>query len=217
MKRYLVLIFAPLIALLFILSACSGNNGLVHYVSEFRPKIYYTGEKDYTLYAYFSVREYPYETDGICAKTEELAEIVLYAADNTQEYEIYFEINGKTYGGDISYNAVEKNYYFSCSCPVPSTEEISFRLSSTNGEITLKAKDLTASSKLSLLDITKIIQREFNDFIKENTDRFGFHGEVCIRTVFDEKISYFIGVYTRKNECVFLLIDGVTGEVLIKK
>ena len=134
MKRKLLTILcaAACLVLPAALGACSANADLTRFVSEYRSEIYEGTEGEYSIFANYTEREYPYLADGYPADMTKIFEIVLTAPDNTKTYSVSFSYGDISRQAELSFDSVMMVHTWSESLPAPSVSmECSFRTSSS--------------------------------------------------------------------------------------
>lgn len=207
-----------LCALLPLATACKGvNANYVDYVSEYRGDIFLAETDEFLLTAFFSTREYPYHADGVCAQKQDLAEIYLAVPDNSAGYEISFSVNGKDYGGEMSYDNVYARFSFSQSVPLPEESAIAFTVTSNGGQTTLDAKSVKGGNELTMSALIEKLTEQKKTYFDSLTESGVFYGEIYVRLVFEEKSYYFIRVTEVGGKSAYFLLDGETGNLLAEK
>lgn len=167
--------------------------------------------------AFFSFREYPYAADGVCAKTQELAEIYLTVPDNAESYEISFSLDGKTYGGETSYDNVYGRFFYSQSMPAPKEREIAFTVTCRGESVTLIAKSVKNGKELTMPALIGKLSEQKKVYFDALTKGESFCGEIYIRLVYEDKVYYFIRVTETNGDSAYFLLDGATGTLLAEK
>lgn len=82
-------------------------------------------------------KETPYAADGIKRAVTPRTEIYLTAPTGIESYDIAFSYDGKNYGGDMSFDNIKLEYFYSCSVDISAASEI---------VLTISFEDTTASS-----------------------------------------------------------------------
>lgn len=213
--NYTALLFLPF--LLPVFTACRAAPDYSLYVSEYRGDIFLAETEDFSLTAFFSVREYPYAADGVCAEKQELAEIYLTVPDNAETYELSFSTGGKEYGGEMSYDNVYARFSYSQSVPLPQEHTISFTVTCRGKSVTLEAKSGKSGNEPTMPELIDKLVEQKKTYFDERTKGNVFYGEIYIRLVYEEKCYYFIRVTEVNGESAYFLLDGVSGELLAEK
>lgn len=198
-------------------SACRAAPDYSLYVSEYRGDIFLAETEDFSLVAFFSLREYPYVADGVCAEKQELAEIYLTVPDNTATYEISFSTGGKDYGGEMSYDNVYARFSYSQSVAMPQERTISFTVTHNGESVTLEAKSGKSGNELTMPELIDKLTERKTAYFEACTKGGVFYGEIYIRLVYEEKCYYFIRVTEENGNSAYFLLDGVSGELLAEK
>ena len=113
--KLLTLFFA--LVFVFPFSACSKQKTVDYFdcVSELRSNILLAETDEFTLRVYAVTKEYPYAADGVANDTTTRAEFYLFAPSGDKECSLSFRVDGENYGGDMPYDSVKAEYYYSCS------------------------------------------------------------------------------------------------------
>ncbi len=204
-------------AMLF--AGCGGAPNLKDYVSEYRSNLYEGSEGEYSVFATFSTREYPYLADGNVGDMTTLFEVALTAADNTKTYEAVFTSNGTQYTAQLNFDSVRMAHTWSQSIPEPQETELVFTVRDADD-----AEDagvaVTAASKrgADVLPLDALLEKasaaepeRFNAL----TDGKLFAGELYVRLLAgDEGCLYYIGLTDRGGKTFAMLADAQTGTIL---
>lgn len=212
MKKYLLpLLLLPV--LIFALSSCSRQIDYTDFVSEYKKEIYFAKDENFTLKCEFSDREYPYAPDGICGAMQHIVQLTLTAQDNTLPYEIYFTVNGKECGGELSYYAPEQCFRFSQEAEIVSIDEsIEFSLAYNDQRTTLSAKRFKTGKEMDLPQLISSFVKQEKELFSENEI-----GELYVRLTGTEKPYYFICVILKDGGMPCFLLDAEHGNVLSKR
>ena len=91
----------------FFSASCAKTKDYFDYVSEYRQNVLLAANGDNLLKIYASNKEYPYKADGIKRPTSTVCEFFFYAPSGENNYVLSFHYDGKTHGGDLSYDRVK--------------------------------------------------------------------------------------------------------------
>ena len=220
MKKILtVSILLLILTILFPLSACKHETDYSDYVSENRSEVYASDQNDSYLRAYWSEREYPYTADGIISKKSIYFEVNVSLPDKTRTRNISFNIGGKTYGGEMSFDSVSQQYTYSEGIPCPNENEITFTVTDEENEetLTFTAQRVKTEKTLSVSSLLSSIAKDRMKNIKEY---FGseFNGEIYVRLIYEaDKCYYYVGFIGKDGRCIAFLADGETAKILAEK
>ncbi len=204
MKKSLLL----LLCLPFFLSGCASLD-LNDYVSERRSYIYLGEGGNYTVKAESGEREYPYATDGYACDTSTLFEVTITCAEHEKNLTISFSVDGKRYGGELSYDSVREEYSYSCGVAV-NAESVVFVV----GETSVTAERVNAEDKTS--DVLHAVAESEKDIFDSLTKGNAFLGEIYVRLIYDEGCYYYVGVADRDGHTHSYLTDE-SGKLLAKR
>lgn len=213
--KLLLTLFA--VVLLFCFPACNKQVDYLNYVSELRSNIFLAQTETLSLRVFAVEKETPYSADGIKRETNVLTEIHLTAPTGEKTYCISFEVDGKTYGGETSYDVVKGEYYFSCTLDIRAQTEIKFLLNSENEQTELIAKSVLTDTTLSPETALKTLIEKENELFTSLTDEYGFAGELHVRLIYEDDPYYYIGVTDRNGKTTAFLMSATTGKVLAKR
>lgn len=199
-----------------LLCGCAAKPQMTDYVSEYRSHIYEGTQGEYSVFATFSRREYPYLADGCVGKMQDLFEIAVTVPDNTKTYAIRFGCGGKEYEAELSYNSVEMTHECSLSLPEPAESAIDFTVTAEEEEgVSVQAADMRGESALELAPLLERVQAACPDTFSALTNGRSFAGEVYVRLLCeDERRFFYVGVTDREGKTASMLADAATGEVL---
>lgn len=214
-SRLTCLLFLPIV--LFSLCACKSKVEYFDYVSELRSNIFLARNEDFSLRAYAVEKETPYSPDGIKRETSKRTEIFLIAPSGDRDCELYFTIDAQPYGGDMSFDNVRAEYYFSCTLDVSALTAITFEIHYGESVLELTANSVKTSTTLSPNDALRALMKNENELFASLTDKYGFVGEIYIRLLYEEAPYYYIGVMDRNGKSYAFLLNATSGELLAKR
>lgn len=199
-----------------LLCGCAAKPQMTDYVSEYRSHIYEGTQGEYSVFATFSRREYPYLADGCVGKMQDLFEIAVTVPDNTKTYAIRFGCGGKEYEAELAYNSVEMTHECSLSLPEPAESAIGFTVTAEEEEgVSVQAADMRGDGALELAPLLEHVQAACPDTFSALTCGRSFAGEVYVRLLCeDERRFFYVGVTDREGKTASMLADAATGEVL---
>ena len=194
--------------------SCKKSTDYLAYASEIRSNIFIGKADGFLLRAHAVKREQPYLADGIPRDSVPLCEIFLTAPSGDKDCEISFTVDGKKYGGDMSYDGVKAEYYFSCTLDISSLQAIDFSLAFGEETLVVCAQSVVDSSVLTPKVVIERLAVEYKALFDRLTDDYGFQGEIYIRLIFEDSPYYFVGIIERDETTTAFLINAVTGKVL---
>ena len=210
--------FLLLSALLLLpLYSCKNTVEYFDYVSEQRNNIFLAQTDDFYLRVYSVIKEAPYVADGIPMETSPRAEITLIAPQGDETYHISFLVDGKSYGGEMSFDNVRAEYSFSCTLDLSTHHAIDFQIQHGEESVTLTARSVLEDNTIPPQEILKIVQRENAELFESMTDKYGFSGEIYLRLLYEDAPYYYVGVIDRNHRITAFLINGTSGKILAKR
>lgn len=220
MKKIFAAILAACgLACALALPGCASEPDLCDSVSEYRSELYSGTEGDYSVFATYSEREYPYLADGNIGDMTALFEVALTAADNTKTYELTFVSGGETYTAQLNFDSVRMAHTWSRTLPKPQETELVFTIRNADepeGEtVTVTAHALRESDTLDASSLLSAAYRAYPERFDALKDGNRFAGEIHIRLLSGEKgCLYYIGLIDRTGNTFAMLADAKTGEIL---
>lgn len=208
-----------LIALLLLLacSACKKQIDYSPYVSELRNDIFLAKEDVFSLRIYAVTKENPYQPDGIPHEQNTRVEVYLTAPEGNETCKLSFVFDGRKFGGEMSYDNVKSEYFFSCSLDVFGASILPCHIEYGDKSLQLEAKSVRTETTLSAQSILQKLQAEENELFTSLTDKYGFAGEIYIRLIYEDLPYYYVGVIDRNGKVNAFLMNAQTGKILAKR
>ncbi len=211
--RY-ALLFLLLFCLPFLLSACKQKLNYFDYVSELRSNVFIAQTEEFSLRIYAVNKEAPYVPDGIPQAVSPRVEVYLVAPEGNKTTNITFQIDEKSYGGEMSYDNVKCEYYYSQTLDVSARNAIDCLVKYGDKEVQLRAASVVTKNTLppeTVLD--QLLQARPEPFTAL-TDEYGFAGEIYLRLIYEDAAYYYVGVIDRTGKINAFLINAETGKIL---
>lgn len=203
-------------ALLFF-GSCSKTIDYFDYVSELRSNVLVATKNNLSLRVFATDKENPYVADGIKRETSPRVEIYLTAPTGVDSYDIFFTYEDKKYGGDMSFDNIKLEYFYSCSLDVSAATEITFTITFDESTAELTATTVRTEETLSPREILSKIETAESETFKALTDKNGFAGEIYMRLIYEENPYYYVGIIDREGKICALLVDSTDGKILAKR
>ena len=200
-----------------IFSACKKEMDYLPYVSELRSNILLAHTDNFSLRVYSVTKENPYIPDGIPHECNTRVEVYLTAPDGKENYAVYFTVDGQEYGGDMSYDNVKAEYFFSCTLDISNVETLPCRIEYGAQTLDLTAKTIRQADTMQAKDLLKTLQKTESELFSSLTDQYGFAGEIYIRLIYEEKPYYYVGIIDRNGQINAFLLNAQTGKILAKR
>ncbi len=219
-RRFLLgktLLLALSALLLFLLSACNRKIEYFDYVSELRSNIFLAKTEELSLRVYAVTKETPYATDGIPKELSTRVEAYLVAPEGNQTCNFFFTYDGKEYGGEMSFDNVKTEYYFSCTLDISEVNELPCRIEYGKTELEITAASVRTTGTLTPQSVLKNLQTEENELFTSLTDKYGFAGEIYLRLIYEDAPYYYVGIIDRNGNIYAFLINAKTGKILAKR
>ena len=215
-KKTLLFVFTCIFIYSFTLSfsACKKEIDYFSYVSELRDNIFIAETDEYTLRAYSVVKETPYIADGIAMETSRRIEVYFIAPQGTNHYTIAFTLDGDEYGGDMSYDNVKSQYFWTCTLDVSKCSSLTFSIQDGESNLQVSAKSVLQEKELSPKLILQNVIQENQEIFSALSDKYGFAGEIYIRLIYEENTYYYVGIVDRTGKIYAFLINATTGKIL---
>ena len=206
-----------LLLILFVFCSCKTQIDYFGYVSEFRSNIFLAEKDDFSLRIYAVEKENPYLSDGIKQETSTRTEVYLTAPEGHKDYVLSFTVDGKTYGGDMSYDNVKAEYYYTCTLNIAEQSSIPCVISCKDLTIELNALSVKTETTLSAKHVLESLVTTEEELFSSMTDKYGFVGEIYLRLIFEDAPYYYVGVIDRKGGVNAFLINAQTGKILARR
>ena len=200
-----------------LIGGCKKDVDYFSYVSELRSNVLLCKTDEFSLRIYAVTKENPYATDGVPRDKTVRTEIYLLSDDTTQEYYIYFTVNGKEYGGDMSFDNVKAEYYYSCSLDASTLNELTCRIEYGEKKTELIANSVRTDDTLSPRQALAQLRSVENALFQSMTDKYGFTGELHVRLIYEDNPYYYLGVIDRNGKTTAYLMNAKTGKLLAKR
>lgn len=211
-----ILVWLSLSFLLFF-CGCKQSVNYFDYVSELRNNIFLAETDGFYLRIFSLTKETPYATDGIPNEKTTVTEIRFTAPDGDKPCTIAFDADGKEYGGEMSFDNVKGDYYFSCTLDVSKLSALPCRIRYGDTALTLNAESVRNENTLSPEAVLQELQRVESELFKAMTDKYGFTGEIYLRLIYEDSAYYYVGIIDREGKTNAFLLNAQTGKVLAKR
>ena len=206
-----------LVCALALLGGCTKNVEYFDYVSELRSNIFLAEADGFSLRVYAVSKETPYLADGIPKECSTRLEAYMVAPEGDKTCNISLSLGENTYGGEMSYDNVKAEYYFSCTLDVSAERELPFEIEYGEQKLTLCARSVLTEDTLAPKSVLKNLEREESELFTSLTDKYGFAGEIYLRLLYEDAPYYYIGLIERNGSVHAFLVNAKTGKVLAKR
>lgn len=199
--------------MLAFLCGCQKSVDYCSYISEKRTDIYLYSNDGLEIKIYLSEKENPYNADGIKGEMTTLTEVFVKFPKNPEEVNI-------TVGGtenEMSYRAVENEYYLSLSSCGISGESATVTLSCDGQSNSYTAMNVKYDGVMTCENAVKCVMEHNPDLFTSLTENRIFKGEIYVRLLYDEGCYYYVGVCDRDKNIDAYLVDGVRGKIIANK
>lgn len=212
MKKFLLSLILCLPALLC-LSACKKNVDYFSYVSEYRKSVYFYKDDLVSVKIYSVDKETPYSLDGVKGDVSNVTEVFLEYANSADEVEI--ELLG--HGGEMSWQAVTRNYYLSFAGGEINGASIPVTLKIDGAEKQLDVFNVAEEGTIDGKTALKCVREYDGDAFAALTDGSAFAGEIIIRLLYDDGCFYYVGICNRDAEVHAYLVNGADGRIIAER
>ncbi len=203
--------------LVFAFSSCQSQIDYFEYVSELRSNIFRVQTEELSLRIFAVEKEYPYATDGVPREKSVRTEIYLTAPSGDKTCSIAFTVNEQEYGGEMSYDNVKAEYYYSCSLDVSALSAIDCTLTYGENVHTLTVPSVKTSGTITPQNALTLLTDTETELFASLTDKYGFAGEIYLRLIFEDSPYYYVGVIDRAGNTTAFLMNAETGKILAKR
>ena len=214
LKSFLLLLSLLIFA---VFSGCKKEMDYRPYVSELRSNILLANEGNFTLRIYAVNKETPYIPDGIPHECTNRVEIYLIAPEGKENCKLYFTFDGQEYGGDMSYDNVKSEYFFSRTLDISKAKNLTCRVEYGDKIFNLTAVSIQNEHTMDAMNILKALKISEPELFTSLTDEYGFAGEIYIRLIYEENPYYYVGIIDRSGNIHAFLLNAQTGKILAKR
>lgn len=213
----IIILFAVAVAFFAPLVSAAKKLDYFDYVSELRSNVLTAETEEFSLRAFAVEKEYPYAADGVKREMTKRAEIYLTAPAGDELAHVNFQVGGEKYGGEMSYDNVKEEYFFSVSADLSKADTVDFFVEYGKEQLTFHAvtvkKQTTLTPKIAL---DKLKENE-TELFSSLTDEHGFMGEIYLRLICEGEPYYYVGLITKDGKVRAFLLAADTGKVLAKR
>ena len=198
-------------------TGCKKSVDYFSYVSELRNNILLAEDENFSIKIYGVAKETPYVADGIPKEITTRTEIYFIAPEGNQNCTISFTVDGKEYGGEMSFDNVKTEYFLSCTLDISACESIPCTITYGDKHLELNALSVLKQDTLTPQDVLTIIQTESSELFESMTDKYGFTGEIYIRLIYEDAPYYYVGIIDRNGTINAFLLNATSGKILAKR
>jgi hypothetical protein len=200
------------------LVACKNKSvNLMDSVSELRDNLLLAQNDELSLRVYSVTREVPYLADGIRRELSQFSEFRIVAPAAYNRIDLAFEIGGKHYGGDTSYDNVKSEYFYSCNVDLSGVQSLPITLIYQGNKQTLTALSVKTERTISPQQALNAVYHADKDFIDEKVDKYGFIGEIHVRLIYEENAYYYVGFIEKNGRTTAYLLNAENEKILAKR
>ncbi|MDE6598261.1 MAG: hypothetical protein K2K60_06450 [Clostridia bacterium] len=213
MKKFAFSIFF-ICALTCLFAGCKkGGTDYTDYISEMRTDIYLYSNDGTEIKIYRAQKETPFNADGVKGEMSDLTEIYVTLPKNYDE----IEVSVCNIEGEMSYSAVDKCYYLSCTGGGVTGGSVDVTLTYGGKSETYSAASVLYDGVISCKEAVKCVIDHDKGLFSSLTENKIFKGEIFVRLLYDEGCYYYVGVCNRDKNISAYLIDGERGKIIAKR
>ena len=201
----------------FALLGCKNKVNHFDYVSELRSNILLAQADGIRLTAYAVTRETPYLADGIPQDKTTTAEFRVSAPAGETSLYISFSLNEKEYGGDMSFDNVKMQFYYSCNLDLSRVQQLPLTITCGDAKLEMTAQTVLTENTLTPQQILKALSDAEPQLFTDMTDKYGFKGEIYLRLIHEDANYYYVGIIDRTQKIRAFLLNAETGKILAKR
>lgn len=202
---------------MFPLYGCSKEVSYLDCVSELRDNVFLAETDEFSLRIYAVKKETPYLSDGIPQETSSRFEAYLVAPNGAETCTFSFTANGETYQGDMSFDNVKCEYYYSRALDVSSLGRIDCEIDYGGTKVSMTAKSVRGENTLAPTQVLKQLHDTEPELFAKMTDTYGFMGEIYLRLLYEDAPYYYVGVIERNGTVHAFLINAESGKIIAKR
>ena len=171
----------------------------------------------FSLRVYAVTKESPYLPDGIPRECNTRLEAYLTAPEGDKTCRISFSLDGRDFQGEMSYDGVKAEYFFSCAVDISKITSLPCQVEYNGKTVELNPLSIRQKDTLPAQEILKTLQGLEEDLFTSLTDKYGFAGEIYVRLIYEENPYYYVGVIDRNGKVHAFLLNAQTGKLLAKR
>lgn len=213
----IIVLFAVAIAFFAPLVSAAKKLDYFDYVSELRSNVLTAETDDFALRAFAVEKEYPYAADGVKREMTKRAEIYFIAPSGDEPSTVNFQVGGKSYGGEMSYDNVKEEYFFSVSADITNADTLDFFVEYGKEQLTFHAVTVKKQTTISPKNALEKLKENETELFSSLTDEHGFVGEIYLRLICEGEPYYYVGLITKDGKVRAFLLAADTGKVLAKR
>ena len=219
LRRTFIFTFAILfsLALLFLFPSCKKTQDYFSYLSEYRSNLFLVETEQFSLRIYALEKEHPFVADGGVGELTKRTELYITTKDGSNRCAVTFDLDGKTHGGECSYDSVKREYFYSCAVDTSSLSSIPLCVEIEGSRYEVTAYSVKNTDVLSGREILNRLQEQEGDLFVHLTDKNGFLAEIHLRLLYEETPYYYIGIVEKSGKTTAFLLDAATGKILAKR
>ena len=198
-------------------SACTTETVYFDYVSELRNNIFIAKNETFSLRIYSVCKESPYQADGIPRECVTRTEVYLLAPSGDKICNLSFSDGKQSYGGEMSYDSVKAEYYYSCTLDISACKTLSCHVEYGDEVLDFTAHSVLTETTLSPQAVLETLRTAEAELFASMTDKYGFTGEIYLRLIYEDAPFYYVGVISRNGEIYAFLMNAETGKILAKR
>ena len=155
--------------------------------------------------------------DGVPRECFTRLEAYLVAPDGDKTVFLELQIGTEKQGGEMSYDNVKGEYYFSCPLDISSLSSIPCVITYGETKTELVANSVLTDKTISPQTALERVTAENGELFSSMTDKYGFAGEIYLRLLYEDAPYYYVGISNRNGTCNAFLLNGETGKILARR
>lgn len=213
-RKGFLIVFA---LLLLLLTGCASKLDYTAYISELRSNILLAEADGFSLRIYAVEKEIPYIPDGIPREKTTRLEAYLHTPEGNQNCQLFFRFDDREFHGEMSYDNVKAEYFFSCTLDVSKANNLPCKIQYGEKEIEMTAQSVRSANILSAENVLSVLEASEAELFASLTDKYGFAGEIYIRLICEDAPYYYVGIIDRNGVVNAFLINAQSGKILAKR
>lgn len=213
MKKFAFLTFITCVCACLFTGCKKSGTDYTQYISEKRTDIYLYSNDGLEIKIYLSEKETPFNADGIKSETCALTEIFVTLPESCDAV----EISVCNIEGEMSYSAVDKCHYLSCTGGGVSGGNADVTLTCDGKSQTYSAVSVLYDGVISCEEALRCVIDGDGELFSSLTENKIFKGEIFVRLLYDEGCYYYVGVCDRDKRINAYLVDGERGKIIAKR
>lgn len=218
-KAFVSIFLITLTALIFPACSSCSSPDLYSRISELRKDLFSGKSDNFSVIVYAGTKEDPAVFDGEVNPATLLLTFKVTAKEEIgNQVTIKFKIGDKTYEKALNFSPVASALSGHIAVDTLPEKTLDVEIKWDENSEVVCTNSLLKKSTITYIQALEKASEKASDFIKNNSKKGQFKGEIVVRLLCENDKNYFyIGFVDKSGLKEAYLIDGISGEVLAEK